>query len=257
MGRIFDVGAKIAVDALAGKVDKLGMPLVFHSFAVSMKMKPVSNPIEDDTRKAIAVMHDVFEDSEFTDIMIHRRYLTELYGYENGVGRIGGKVVFADDIKKLDEFEYIRVITPTMRVLTHRDNEPYKQYVSRIRMFGQPAIDIKLADIDHNTSPERMNHLPLSDQERLMKKYEWAKQFLERWNGHEVGCPITIDVTRPEGDKYFIMELVKAYLVASDLGYLVDGYVEDLEADKSYGHLLEVSRNYYTPGLKVVGWIDK
>jgi hypothetical protein len=256
MGRIFDVGAKIAVDALAGKVDKLGMPLIFHSFAVAMRMGPVPNPLEDDTRRAIAVLHDVFEDSEFTEWMIHKRYLKELYGFEGRIGCVKGASVCSDDIRRFKEFEYVRSITSTMKVLTHKDNEPYRQYIARIRLYGQPAVDIKLADISHNTSPERMSHLPLEDQERLRRKYGWAKQFLERWDGYEVGRPITIDVTKHEGDRHYIVELVKAYLRQDD-GQRLDDYIDDLAIADSYGHLLDVSRKYYTPGMRVVGWTDK
>lgn len=107
---------EIAIQAHAGQFDKQGMPYVLHPLRVMLRMKNTDDMI-------VAILHDVVEDSDVTIDSL----------------RIAG---FSDEILKVID------------ILTHRPNEPYKDYVLRVKE-NPTATKIKLADLADNTDASR------------------------------------------------------------------------------------------------------
>jgi len=129
-----------AVAAHAMQMDKQSHPYILHPLAVMLQMKTNEQRIR-------AVLHDVFEDCE----------------------------VDLDEAKQLLDLnsEDVRILD----ALTHRKGEPYDDYLKRVIVAGPDAVEIKLADIDHNLS--RMDGLPDEDRLRLKNKYFKAKRSVE------------------------------------------------------------------------------
>ena len=130
-----------AVAAHSAQIDKQSHPYILHPLAVMLQMKTNEQRIR-------AVLHDVFEDCE-----VDLEEAKELLDLNR------------EDVRILD-------------ALTHRKGEPYDNYLKRVIMAGPDAVEIKLADIDHNLS--RIDGLSEGDRIRLKKKYFKAKCVL--WN---------------------------------------------------------------------------
>jgi guanosine-3',5'-bis(diphosphate) 3'-pyrophosphohydrolase len=132
---------KLAVDGHRNQLDKIGMPYILHPLAVMFAVDTIP-------QKIVAILHDYLEDTEGT-----------VY-----------------DLWKIGcNFDIIYSI----ECITHLPNEPNIRYYERI--LSDPtgiARIVKLADIAHNSSPARMRGLPITDQERMLKKYAYAKEKL-------------------------------------------------------------------------------
>ena len=125
----------IAVEAHKGQVDKNGMPYILHPIAVMQKVEGLE-------LKTIAILHDTIEDT----------YVTEDFLLEAGIPKN---------------------IVDVVALLTKPQNEPYESYLRRVKE-NPMAKAVKLADLAHNTSPERASGL----NEARKKKYALAKQIL-------------------------------------------------------------------------------
>jgi (p)ppGpp synthase/HD superfamily hydrolase len=99
-----------------------GTPYISHPIAVSMMLTTL-------TEKAVAILHDVQEDTPFTAEDIENR----LQGF--------------DDTYNIHEILYV------LHLLTHRPNEPYEEYIERVCTHPM-AIKVKIADITHNISDD-------------------------------------------------------------------------------------------------------
>lgn len=132
---VFEKALSIAVEAHRGQVDKLGMPYVLHPLEVARRVDTLE-------LKTIAVLHDVIEDTEIT-------------------------------AKDLVEKGIPREIVEIVEILTKPKGEDYEEYVRRVAKNAK-ARKVKLADLEHNTSPERANGL----NERLRIKYRLAREIL-------------------------------------------------------------------------------
>lgn len=130
---------RIAVEAHADQVDKSGQPYLLHPLRV---MDSVTGEIP----RAIAVLHDVLEDSDFTPEDLHAAGMPS------------------------------RVVKAVVD-LTHLPNEPRVYYYERIRK-NQDALLVKMADIADNTKPERLEKLDAATRNRLIVKYATAMQQL-------------------------------------------------------------------------------
>lgn len=131
-----DTAIKIAVDAHAGQVDKAGEPYILHPLRVMLAMK-------DETRRIVAVVHDVWEDSA------------------------NGREYFVDA-------GFTRDVILAIDALTRRPDETYAEFIGRV-CKNPIAIDVKLADIADNTSPARSASLP----PHLAERYAKARVRLE------------------------------------------------------------------------------
>lgn len=129
----------LATQAHAGQTDKAGAPYILHPLAVMHRFA-----VTDFNAQAVAVLHDVIEDTEVTanDLL------------EAG---IPGHVVRAvSDISK-------------------RDGEDYGDYLERVKA-NPLARRVKLEDIGHNMS--RLDNLSPRHAGYLAAKYTRALKFL-------------------------------------------------------------------------------
>ncbi len=135
MNEVFEKALLIAVTAHRGQVDKLGKPYILHPLAVAAQL-------DDLELKTIAVLHDTIEDTDVTaDYLISQ-------GIPKG-------------------------IVEAVELLSKPKDEDYESYLHRVKENSK-AKAVKLADLAHNTSPERASGL----NEKRKQKYALAKSIL-------------------------------------------------------------------------------
>ena len=133
---------RIAYNAHKDQVDKTGMPYIFHPFHLAEQMR-------DEALVCAALLHDVVEDTALT----------------------------FDDLRQAGISDEVIV---ALALLTHADEVPYLQYVQHIKDSGNPiAIAVKLADLQHNADPTRLDEMDDSMLARC-KKYQEAIALLRR-----------------------------------------------------------------------------
>lgn len=131
---------QIAFDAHKDQLDRAGMPYVFHPFHLAEQML-------DEVSVAAALLHDVVEDTG---------------------------IAFDALAKQGISMDVIDIL----RLLTHDPAVPYMDYVQKIKDSGNPrAIRIKLADLNHNADPSRLNEVTPEDLKRF-QKYDAARRLL-------------------------------------------------------------------------------
>ena len=128
---------RISFDAHRDQVDKSGLPYVYHPFEVAER-------VEGEYATCAALLHDVVED---TDISI-------------------------------EELETIfpREVTQALRLLTHRKEVPYLDYVRALK-YDPIAKAVKLADLAHNSDLGRLDTVTEKDLKRV-EKYRTARRIL-------------------------------------------------------------------------------
>ncbi|MEN6293596.1 MAG: hypothetical protein ABFD07_16475 [Methanobacterium sp.] len=129
----------LAVNAHHGQKDKIGKDYILHPLWVM-------NHIEGYDEKIVAVLHDVVEDT----------------------------TVSLEDLRNL---EYSEKIINALDALTKRADESRFEYLDRA-MSNELALAVKKVDIRHNSSEERLNQLPESERERLIKKYKGDVEYI-------------------------------------------------------------------------------
>jgi (p)ppGpp synthase/HD superfamily hydrolase len=144
-----------AVQAHRGQTDKVGLPYILHPLAVMFYGKCESERI-------VGVLHDVVEDTPY------------------GINDL-------NEMVSLTSEEEIALIA-----LTHLKNEPYIDYIKRIANSNRLAIEVKLNDLFHNMSEERMMGLDEQTQVRLKKKYDIAWSML-----YSPGWPFILSTIQP------------------------------------------------------------
>ncbi len=135
MNEVFETALKIAIKAHKGQVDKNGVAYITHPLAVAAQLDTLE-------LKTIALLHDAIEDTD----------VTAEYLIERGIPK-----------------ELVEVI----QLLTKPEDEDYESYLKRVRE-NPMAKTVKLADLAHNTSPERASGL----NEKRKAKYDLAKRIL-------------------------------------------------------------------------------
>lgn len=128
----------IARKAHKGQVDKNGKPYLEHPIRVS-------EGTDVYTLKVIALLHDVIEDSDYTEDDLREKFPT--------------KVVDA------------------VVALTHMDNEPYFQYIEKVRQNSRAKI-VKRLDLKDNLNKKRIMGLDKNTQARITSKYMQALKIL-------------------------------------------------------------------------------
>jgi len=123
-----------------GQLDRSGLPYIFHPYHVAEQMT-------DEITCAIALLHDVVEDTSMT-----LAELAELFPAE---------------------------VIEGVRLMTHEDGVDYYDYVRKIK--GTVAEPVKRADIAHNSDLSRLDTVTEKDIVRL-EKYQRALRIL---NGDE------------------------------------------------------------------------
>ena len=116
------------------KLDKSGIPYIVHLMKV---YSGVNNLLE----KVCALLHDVIEDTEISEVDLKD------YGYSDEVIDI-------------------------LLILTKKKGEDYRVYIERIiNSNNKHALNIKLADLNHNMDITRIKNPTLNDYERINKRY--------------------------------------------------------------------------------------
>lgn len=134
----------IAMQAHDGQTDKSGAPYIHHPVAVAglVQQVPTFLACSSAQKESIvqgALLHDVVEDTEWT--------LEEL-------AAAGMEPLTVEIVK----------------AMTHIPEESRSTYITRVSAHPLARI-IKIADIAHNTDPERLHILSADAQAALLRKY--------------------------------------------------------------------------------------
>ncbi len=129
---------KIAWQAHKGQTDKAGAPYIYHALAVSKAMG-------QEKCRALALLHDVCEDSDLT------RQDLERLGIPGDIAH-------------------------SVQVMTRRKGEDYMDYIRRVSL-DEMARAVKIQDLKHNMDLTRIPHPTGKDWSRV-EKYEKALRFL-------------------------------------------------------------------------------
>jgi len=130
----------IAAEAHAGQKDRAGAPYILHPIRLMIQM-------DSEDAMMAAVLHDVVENSVWT----------------------------LDDLRKE---EFSNEVLNAVDSLTHRDKEgeDYWDYIQRAK--SDPiAIKVKLADLEDNLNPDRLNEVTEKDEKRF-DRYRKAQEML-------------------------------------------------------------------------------
>jgi len=142
--KAFDDEIQLIVTAHAGQFDKGGLPYYLHPIEVMRKL-PAS--VSRDVRIA-ALFHDLFEDTS-----VDAEYLRSL-GYSESV------------------------ITMVNLLSRDKSGQTYMEFIQTIVDSGNKgAIQIKIADNEHNSEPARIAQLP-PEQQSIVKRYEKSLKLL-------------------------------------------------------------------------------
>lgn len=121
---------QICFDAHKDQKDKSGLPYVFHPFHLAEQMP-------DELTTTVALLHDVIEDSDFS------------FEYLQNAG-------------------FPQEVLDAVTLLTHDPSVPYMGYVAALKS-NRIAREVKLADLRHNSDPNRLNEITDKDRARIEK----------------------------------------------------------------------------------------
>jgi len=118
--------------------DKFGIPYIFHPYHVAEQM-------DDEISTTVALLHDIVEDTDTT---------------------------FTD----LEQMGFPQEVVDTLHLLTHKEGVDYFDYIKNIAT-NPIAVKVKLADLEHNMDPSRIEEPTEIDLERR-EKYKKAYCYL-------------------------------------------------------------------------------
>ncbi len=123
-----DKAILIAVHAHQGQKDRYGGNYILHPLRVMFK-------VDSDDEKIVAILHDVVEKTSWT-------------------------------IEKLQKEGFSEDVLVAVDLLTRRKSQPYMVYIEKLK--GNPlARRVKIADLEDNLNPQRMNELSQSSFKKL------------------------------------------------------------------------------------------
>lgn len=131
---------KICYNAHRNQSDGAGLPYVFHPLHLAEQM-------DGEFETCTALLHDVVEDTNWT-------------------------------IEDLEEAGFPLEVTQAVAMLTHDRDEPYMEYVLRLRGHDI-ARKVKISDLTHNCDYSRLNEIRSYDRKRH-RKYRIALALLEK-----------------------------------------------------------------------------
>ena len=135
---MIDIALAIAKKAHAGQVDKAGVDYIKHPIYVASQ-------VTTEQEKAVALLHDVLEDSDIT--------VADLLAYG-----LSNEVVTA------------------VQTLTKKKGQSYQDYLEKVKSNNLARV-VKLADLKHNSDLSRLKTVSNTDYERV-KKYKNAIRYL-------------------------------------------------------------------------------
>ena len=135
-----DLALSIARKAHEGQLDKAGVDYIEHPIYVASQ-------VDTEEEKAVALLHDVIEDS----------------------------LVSAEGLLQAGLPE---TVVTAVQVLTKKKEQDYQTYLETVKKNPLARV-VKLADLKHNSDLSRLSSITEKDRERL-KKYKKALDFLSR-----------------------------------------------------------------------------
>lgn len=157
---MIDIALTIAKKAHAGQVDKAGIDYIQHPLYVAGQVKT-------EQEKAVALLHDVIEDSDVTvdDLL---------------VSGLSNEVVTA------------------VQILTKKKGQSYQEYLEKVKSNNLARV-VKLADLKHNSDLSRLKSVTDTDYERV-KKYKNAIHYLSTQNN--LGAFFMFKIRKENDDQY-------------------------------------------------------
>ena len=135
---------KIACQLHAGQTDKAGRPYIEHLTRVLLRVQMDGG---DRFQQIAALLHDSIEDEKTT----------------------------ADELLALGVPSEAVVL---VQALTKRDEQSYEDYLRGLIGLDR-VLTVKMADLDDNSDPERLELLPERQRMRLQAKYAQAWDILQ------------------------------------------------------------------------------
>jgi len=135
-----DLALSIARKAHEGQLDKAGVDYIEHPIYVASQ-------VDTEEEKAVALLHDVIEDSPVSAEELLQAGLPE-------------------------------TVVTAVQVLTKKKEQDYQTYLETVKKNPLARV-VKLADLKHNSDLSRLSSITEKDRERL-KKYKKAIDFLSR-----------------------------------------------------------------------------
>lgn len=135
---MIDIALAISKKAHAGQVDKAGVDYIQHPLYVASQ-------VETEQEKAVALLHDVIEDSNITSVDLLASGLPN------------------------------EVVT-AVQILTKKKGQSYQEYLEKVKTNDLARV-VKLADLKHNSDLSRLKSVSDTDRERV-EKYKKAIYYL-------------------------------------------------------------------------------
>ena len=135
---------KIACQLHAGQTDKAGRPYIEHLTRVMLRVQMDGG---DRFQQIAALLHDSIEDEKTT----------------------------ADELRALGVPSEAVVL---VQALTKREEQSYEDYLRGL-IGRYRVVTVKMADLDDNSDPERLELLPERQRMRLQAKYAQAWDILQ------------------------------------------------------------------------------
>ena len=135
-----DLALSIARKAHEGQLDKAGVDYIEHPIYVASQ-------VDTEEEKAVALLHDVIEDSPVSAEELLQAGLPE-------------------------------TVVTAVQILTKKKEQDYQTYLETVKKNPLVRV-VKLADLKHNSDLSRLSSITEKDKERL-KKYKKAIDFLSR-----------------------------------------------------------------------------
>ena len=135
---MLELALSIATEAHRGQFDKAGIDYIEHPIYVASQ-------VDTEEEKAVALLHDVIEDSPFT----------------------------AEELLLAGLLE---TVVTAVQILSKKKGQDYQTYLENVKSNPLARV-VKLADLKHNSDLSRLSSVTDKDLERL-EKYKKAIDYL-------------------------------------------------------------------------------
>lgn len=133
-----ELAFETAKEAHAGQTDKAGLDYILHPLQVAAE-------VTTDEEKAVALLHDIIEDTDVTASELLAKGLPDN-------------------------------VVEAVEALTKKHNQNYAAYMAGVKK-NRLATAVKLADLKHNSDLSRLEKITQKDRERA-EKYRKAIEYL-------------------------------------------------------------------------------
>ena len=135
---MLELALSIAMEAHRGQFDKVGIDYIEHPIFVASQ-------VDSEEEKAVALLHDVIEDSSVTAEELQNAGLPE-------------------------------TVVTAVQILSKKKGQDYQTYLENVKSNPLARV-VKLADLKHNSDLSRLSSVTDKDLERL-EKYKKAIDYL-------------------------------------------------------------------------------